>query len=587
VVKFAAFFLLVSPAFAQTAHVHADAAGKPARTLPPPSMIAGVGNSHLAITTSSPDAQRWFDQGLSLLHCFWDFEALRAFREAARIDPQCAMCQWGIHRAMEFSGSKEDELKAVISKMKELAPKATDHEQRYIRGIVESADKKGDERSKAYQHEMEALIYRYPDDVDARLFLALAMESGFDEKGDPRPGSLYSIAMLRDLLRSHPDNAAANHYWIHAVEGSDHPEWALDSAEKLGRLTPGSGHMVHMPGHIFYRTGNYEQARKCFLDAIQVDEAYMRSQNLEPKDDWNYAHNLSYLIANSAEEGRAKEALEYAAKLEPLAHDPANSDNPGFYVIQIGGTRPRLAIRFGKWREAIDHPVDFGLPEDKLPLAAKPLRDGMVIYARAMQALERDDADGATRASDQLDALLWRLMRDRTENKTGKTDKASDALNSTAQQVEKILGVASKEMAGNVASHRGNYERAKTLLEQAVEAEKALGYSEPPRYSRPALESLGYAALRAGKWDDARVAFGQVLVARPKSGFGYYGVALAYEKEGNRQAAAEAYRQFLDAWKYADSDLPMMVLTKQAITNWKNEYQPDPVRAEGSSIPRH
>jgi tetratricopeptide (TPR) repeat protein len=549
-----------TPGIAQVAHVHADVAEKPAQTLPPPVMIAGVGDSHLAITTSSREAQRSFDQGLSLLHCFWDFEALRAFREAARIDPACAMCQWGIHRAMEFGGSSEDEMKPVVNKMKELAPKASDHEQRYIRSIVESDGKKGEEASKAYQREMEALIYRYPDDLDARLFLGLSMGSGFDEKGDPRPGELYGMAILRDVLRDHPDNAAANHYWIHAVEASEHPEWALESAEKLGRLTPGSGHMVHMPGHIFYRTGNYEKARKCFLDAIQVDEAYLRAQKLEAKDDWNYSHNLSYLIANSAEQGRAKEALEYAERLEPQAHDPASTNNPLFYVIQIGGTKPRLAIRFGKWQAAIDHPVNFGIPEDKLPIGAKALRDGMVIYARAMQALEREDVEGGARESDQLDALLWRLMRERTEQ-TG-----SDALKNTAQRVEKILGVASKELAGNVASHRGNYERAKAVLEQAVAAEKKLGYSEPPMYSRPALESLGYAAIRAGQWDAAREAFRQVLVARPKSGFGYYGIAMAYEKEGNRSAASKAYDEFLDSWKYADADLEMVRTARAAKT---------------------
>jgi tetratricopeptide (TPR) repeat protein len=551
------WLLFVVPLTAQTAHVHADAAEKPASTLPPPVMITGVGNSHLQITTSSPDAQRWFDQGLSLLHCFWDFEALRAFREAARLDPSCAMCQWGMHRAMEFSGADEKDLKAVVAKMKELAPKATDHEQRYIRSIAESNDKQGEERSKAYQHEMEGLIYRYPEDLDAQAFLALGLGSGFDEKDEPRAGALYGMSMLRELLRTHPDNAAANHYWIHAVEASAHPEWALESAEKLGRLTPGSGHMVHMPGHIFFRTGDYEKARNCFLDAMQVDEAYMRSQKLEPKDDWNYAHNLSYFIANSAEEGRAKEALEYAAKLEPLAKDPAGSDNPGFYVIQIGGTWSRLAIRFGKWDEAIRHPADYGIPEDKLPLAAKALRDGMVTYARAMQALEREDVAGAERASDQLDAMLWRVMRERTA-KSDNPDPKAKALAGTAQRVEGLLGVASRELAGNLESHRGHFERAKVLLDQAVEAEEKLGYAEPPVYSRPALESLGYACIRAGKWDDARAAFRKVLIARPHSGFGYYGIALAWEKEGKKDEAARAWVEFKDAWKYGDADLPML-----------------------------
>jgi tetratricopeptide (TPR) repeat protein len=559
-----AFVITCTRGIGQTIHLHGESTGKPAKALPPPVMIPGVGNSHFAITTSSPQAQVWFDQGLSLLHCFWDFEALRAFREAARLDPDCAICQWGVYRAMEFGGSAADQLKPVVTRMKELAPAASDHEQRYIRGVVESFGKKGEEASQAYQREMEAIIYRYPDDLDAKLLLALSLENGFDDKGDPRPGELYALGILRDILRDHPDHPAANHYWIHAVEASEHPEWALESAEKLARLTPGSGHMVHMPGHIFYRMGDYERARKSFLASIQVDEAYMRIQKMEPEDDRNYPHNLSYLIANSAEEGRAREAFEYASRLEPLAHSAADSTHPGsivFYVLQIGGTRPRLAIRFGKWQEAIDHPVDFGIPEIQLPAAARALRDGMVTYAKAMQSLEREDVDGGARGSDQLDALLLRFTRDRDQ-----TDR-------TSQRVGEILGVASKELAGNVASHRGDYERAKELLNDAVETEKKLGYSEPPLYSRPSLESLGYAAIRAGQWEAARNAFRQVLVLRPKSGFGYYGIALAYDKEGNRNSAAKAYQDFLAAWQQADEDLAMVRAARLAMARLNAKSQ--------------
>jgi tetratricopeptide (TPR) repeat protein len=559
-----AFAIACTPTGGQIVHMHGGSTARPAKALPPPVMIPGVGNSHFAITTSSSQAQVWFDQGLALLHCFWDFEALRAFREAAKLDPNCAMCQWGIYRAMDFGGSAADHLRPVVTRMKELAPGASDHEQRYIRSVTEGFGKEGEKASQAYQREMEAIVYKYPDDLDAQLLLALSLESGFDDKGDPRPGELYAMGILRDILRNHPDSAAANHYWIHAVEASEHPEWALESAEKLGRLAPGSGHMVHMAGHIFYRMGDYERARKSFLDSIQVDEAYMRSQNVEPEDDRNYPHNLSYLIANSAEEGRAREAFEYAARLEPLAHSATDASHPrsvDFYVIQIGGTRPRLAIRFDEWQDAIDHPVDFGIPENQLPAAASALRDGMVIYARAMQSLEREDVDGGARNSDQLDALLWRFSRDRDQ-----TDR-------TAQRVGDILGVASKELAGNVASHRGNYERAKELLTEAVETEKKLGYSEPPLYSRPSLESLGYAAIRAGKWEAARNAFRQVLVLRPKSGFGYYGIALAYDKEGNRGAAAKAYQEFLESWQHADANLAMVRAARAALARSNEESQ--------------
>ena len=365
-------FLLVitflAPGLAQPAHVHADAAKKPTQTLPA-AMIPGVGSSHLAITTSSPEAQKWFDQGLSLLHCFWDFEALRAFREAARIDPGCAMCQWGIYRAMEFAGSSEDEMKPVLDKMKELEPKATDH-----RAALHPQHRR--KRRKGGRRSVGGLSTRAGSSdlpLSGRRGCAVVPGAfdadGFDEKDDPRSGDLYGMAILREILRNYdPDNTAADHYSVSAVEASQHPEWALESAEKLGRLTPGSGHMVHMPGHIFYRTGNYEKARQCFLDAIGVKKR--RSLPARPKTDAAgrlelVRRNLSYLIANSAEEGRAEGLFDYAARLEPQAKDPAGSDNPGFYVIQIGGTRPRLAIRFGN-DEAIDHPVDYGIPEDKL-----------------------------------------------------------------------------------------------------------------------------------------------------------------------------------------------------------------------------
>ena len=136
------------------------------------------------------------------------------------------------------------------------------------------------------------------------MLLAGSLISGYDSRRDPLPGLLYAQALLRNLLRDFPLDAAVNHYWIHAVEGSDHPEWALESAEKLGKLAPGSGHVVHMPGHIFYRVGDYERARQVFLQAERVDRDYMTRQRVDLRNDWNYAHNLSYLIAGCAEAGQ-------------------------------------------------------------------------------------------------------------------------------------------------------------------------------------------------------------------------------------------------------------------------------------------
>ena len=550
VMKACVVFLLVCVcALAQTHH-HAPEA-QPAVDLakvPKPVAIDGIGHSHIAITTKSPEVQRWFDQGLALLHCFWDYEALRAFAEALRLDPDCAMCHWGAARALTARGGNEDLAKAELKKAKELSEKASDREQRYIRADVASQEKEGDEATSAFGKEMEALVARYPEDVEARLLYALELNHGYDEKGDPRLGTVYGQASLRDLLREHPDNAAANHYWIHAVEGSAHPEWAVESAEKLGRLAPSSGHMVHMPGHIFYRIGDYERARQIFLDAMRVDRDYMAAQHVSVRDDWNYAHNLSYLIADCSEEGRYSEALEHGRTLAGLANDPDSTESPAFYVLQIGSTEERLAIRYGRWEDAIGHPMNFGVADDKLNVWARGYRDGLVMYARGMQAAETEHLAEAEAQANALDALLWRLSQEDLEDKKkGPRDR-----------VLKLLGTAALELRGDIAGHRGDFATARTLLERADEAGSKLGYSEPPQYSRPPLEVLGAVCTRAGKFDDARVAFHKVLVAHPKSGFALYGIAVAWEKEGKRNEAAKAYREFLDAWSHADRDLPQI-----------------------------
>jgi tetratricopeptide (TPR) repeat protein len=541
--------ILVLAAFIVAAQTHQH--GPPGATsvdlskLPPPQRIEGIGDAHISITTKSPQAQQWFDQGLALLHCFWDYEAERAFGEAVRLDPDCAMCHWGLYRAVDFSGD-HDQAKAELARAKELATSASDREQRYIRASTEQEAKQGDEATQAFIKEMEALEARYPDDLQAKLILAGQMLNGYDSKGDPRAGALYGQALLRNLLQQYPSNAAVNHYWIHAVEGSDHPEWALESAEKLGKLAPASGHVVHMPGHIFYRVGDYERARQVFLEAARVDQDYMDKQHVSLRDDWNFAHNLSYLIADCAEAGRYREALQHASALQGTADDPDHSSNPGFYILQVGSSAARLAIRFGRWDDAIKQPMNFGVTEDKLSGAARGYRDGLLAYARAMKAAEAGDLAGAALQSDTLDALLWRLSHEEVDDKT----------KNIRDRVVKLLDTASLDLRGNLAGNRHDSAEMPRLLDQAAQHERELGYSEPPQYARPELESLGHALIRAGKYSEAREAFSKELHDRPRSGFALYGIALAWDREGNAGAAAKAYQDFLDAWKNADRDLP-------------------------------
>ena len=271
----------------------------------------------------------------------------------------------------------------------------------------------------------------------------------------------------------------------------------------------------------------------------------MQREHVSPVDDWNYAHNISYLISACAEEGRFQEAATLLARLQGLSDNPDRSDNPPFYIFQIAATGARLNLRFAQWGRVIENPLRFGVADSELDAFARAYRDGLVAYARGMQTLESGDFESASAASDQLDALLWRTSR----------EEPGDKQKGLQRNVGRILSIASFELRGNIASRRDRFEEARELLKIAVKNERETGYSEPPSYSRPALESLGYACIRAGHWDDAREAFQQVLEERPKSGFGLYGIALAYEKQGDREKAAQAYRDFLEAWKNADPDL--------------------------------
>src|SRR5437588_1951954 len=391
---------------------------------------------------------------------------------------------------------------------------------------------------------MEALIDHYPDDLDATLLYALALNHGYSSDGEPHPGSLYGQSVLREILAQHPDNAAANHYWIHAVESS-HPDWALPSARRLGSLAPDSGHMVHMPGHIFYRVGDYERARQIFLDSMHVDRAYMDRQHVAKKDDWNYVHNIAYLIADCAEEGKYQEALEHARLLQGLYDDPDHSGAPNFYVLQIGSTETRLAIRFADWDSAIRHPLHFGVSDEKLSVWARSYRDGLLAYARGMKAAESGQTEEAERQAAGLDAMLWRLSK---EDLDDNNEKWRD-------RVLKLLGTASLELRGETEIGKGNIDKGRKLLELASKEEKDLGYSEPPQYSRPPLEVLGAALARASRYQEARDAYKKDLEERPHSGFALYGIATAWDKQGKHAEAVAAYREFLNAWAHADADL--------------------------------
>jgi len=576
---------LTSAQSTMSCHVMDTREELPPEKLPPPQKLTGIGNSHIRIT-AKPEAQIWFDQGLNLLHDFWDYESARAFEQSIRVDPQCAMCYWGMYQAERFghSNSKyyaDPMLKKAIS----LKGRASKGERLYIEATAaESAEKSENEHKNPAQSEKvrlyRKLVKHDPKDMQARIYLATSLTDGYDEDGQPKVGQKEALTVLQNVLKQDPNNSAANHYWIHFVEASLHPEQALHSAEVLGGLAPTSGHMVHMPGHIFYRTGDYAHAKESFAASMKADEQYMQAQHVAVDDDWNYVHNLMYSIANLLEAGEFKQATELSLKLMDARGQLANTLYTGSPRDSISRLNPRLpvALRAADWTETL------ALLKSADPPATLPhlqfLERQLSKFAVGMQALDQHELSGAETASDEFDADLWRIssqVKDEADAKA-KKEKAKKTTDDVPPKLEimpdaspdplvSTLSIMSLELRAGVLVAKKHNDDAKKLYSQAAREEKALGYREPPAYIRPVGETEAAAFLASSNWDDAKAAYKEALVERPRSGFPLFGIAMASERAGDIALATSGYTEFLAAWKSADSDLPQLAHARSYLTS--------------------
>lgn len=544
----------------------------PPEKLPPPQKLTGIGNAHIRIKATL-EAQMWFDQGLNLLHDFWDYESVRAFAQGVRVDPNCAMCYWGIYHAeLSAHSNAKYYAKRALEKAVSLKGHVSKAERLYIAAseASEAADKSDNKNESKEVQLYRKLVKQYPADMQARIFLAQAVGDGYDDSGQPNAGQNEELSILQSVLREHPDDSAANHYWIHAVEASPHPEQALHSAEILGRLAPNSGHMVHMPGHIFYRTGDYARAKASFAASMQVDEQYLQSQHVQVDDDWNYVHNLMYAIANLLEAGQLNEATALSAKARAARGELENTLYPWSPRDAISRLDPRLPVAL----RAADWTATLALLKSSDPPASLPnlqfLARQLTQFALGMQALDSQDLSRAETASAQFDAELWRIsqrLKDEEDPKSKEKDeKSPDATapklqlmpDAWPQPLVSNLSIMSLELRAGLLMARKRNPEAKKLYAQAAQEEKALGYHEPPAYVRPVGETEAAAFLAASDWTAAGAAYKETLVDRPRSGFPLYGIAMASERAGDTTAAAAEYADFLAAWKSADSDLPQL-----------------------------
>jgi Flp pilus assembly protein TadD len=582
-----ATFSLVAPVLsAQAMACHSDGMQMTALpapdSLPAPVKMTGIGNSHLTIT-ATPEAQAWFDQGLTLLHDFWDYESERAFEQGVRADPKCAMCYWGLYQALMFrTGDPNAYTQQALANAVRLKPQVSKHEQLYIDAAAaadaaSNAAKPGEDPGNAKEIAIwRQIVKDNPGDLQAKLFLAGALRDGYNDNGEPRKGQKEYLALIEEVLKAAPDDSAANHYWIHAVEASPHPEQAIHSAALLASLAPASGHMVHMPGHIYYRTGDYAQAEHWFAQSTAVEERYQREQHVSVDNDWNYVHNLMYSIANMMEEGKMQQATALSAKLSGARGElgpTLYTQSPRDGMTRLEPDLP-LALRTGDW-EAVLHMLKDSQPDarlENLTFLAGQLKE----FATGMHAAETGDVAAAKAASQNLDAELWRISQrvhdEPAPKKPALTAPAMAVVMPDAKPEPLLnnLSVMSLELRATILAAEKHLPEAKTLFSQAAQEEKKLGYAEPPRYVRPVGETEGAALLRAGDAAGAHTAYAAALKERPNSGFSLYGMARASEAAGDRATAREEYAQFLTAWKNGDENRPELAHAHEYLDSQKS-----------------
>jgi pimeloyl-ACP methyl ester carboxylesterase len=537
-------FALFVPIIASGQHHHSPNEMKKATLTP------GLGDVYHPVSTANAEAQKFFNQGLAYIYAFNHDEAVRAFKRASELDPQLAMAYWGVALALgsnynlQADAPQLKEAYAALEKARALAPKASEHERGYIEALSKrySSDPNADRQALAtnYKNAMGELVKRYPDDLDAATLYAESMMNLRPWKlwtpdGKPAEGTEEIVATLESVLRRNPNHTGANHYYIHAVEASPNPERGLPSASRLGHLAPAAGHLVHMPSHIYIRTGDYEDAARSNADAIVADRDYLEksgAQGVYPM--MYYNHNIHFLASAHAMNGRYSDAIKTARELEANVK-PHLKAMPMLEMFMPYSTVAQ--VRFHKWDEILKSPApDRGL---KITNAFWHFARGMA-YARKGQIAN---------AEAELKTLIAGLQSIPEDAPLG---------NSTARGV---LQVAEYLLGGNIAFARGDKKTALDLLHKGVEAEDKVSYNEPPDWDLPVREWLGGALLTSGDNEQAEKVFRAELAKHARNGRALFGLYESLKRQGKHSSGQMVKREFDKAWEKADTKLSIEEVT--------------------------
>jgi tetratricopeptide (TPR) repeat protein len=515
-------------------------------------LLGNLGSYHRAITASL-EAQAFFDEGLTLLYGFNHEEAFRSFRRAASLDPGAPMPHWGMAFALGTNyndTATPDRLQQAyehVRQAQERAARGSEIERALVaalaqRYVATPDDGKQQAREEAYARAMGEVAKQFPDDLDAATLYAESLMNLrpwklYTSSGDPEPGTEEIVATLERVLRANANHPGANHYLIHAVEASRTPERGVEAAQRLTTLVPGAGHLVHMPAHIWIRTGDYRAAAQTNAVAASIDEKYVQATGATGMyPTMYYGHNVQFESAAAMYAGNLAQARSAGAKVARLV-DPLAGDIP---MLQPFALQEMFAlVRFERWNDVLSFPA---------PSAGRDLQAALYHHARGAAHAGKRQVAEAERELAAVDAAAGRVPK--------------DLMFSTPNAASVILAVARRDLAARIADARGDPAAAVDAWRHAVHAEEAVGYNEPPDWLFPTREGLGAALMRAGKPAEAEQVFRDDLVRHRLNPRSLFGVWQALEAQRKAVQAASAKAEFEKAWAGADVTLTPYVPTR-------------------------
>lgn len=512
-------------------------------------LFSGLGVFHRKITTSSDQVQQYFDQGLRFAWAFNHDEATRSFAKAAELDPQCAMCFWGVSLTVgpnyNLPFMVEERARVAweaLGKARRVASQGSPVEQALISALVKryptaqppDASHTGPILA-SYTEAMKAAAAQYPQDLDVQTLYAEAMMNLHAWKlwtpdGKPAPGTEEIVARLEAVLAHDPQHPGANHYLVHALEASPHPERALAAAERLKTLMPAAGHLLHMPAHIMQRIGRYEDAAEANRRGAVGDERYFGLT--KPLDYYPVvytAHNYQFLAYSTAMEGRKAETLEAVKNSRRVVSDEMLLTMPGmdWYLAE----EYAALVRFGLWDEMLATPA----PTERLPALM-----GGYLYGRGVALAAKGRIEEAKTTLVKLQRLAAAVPADAVAGQNA---------------VKDVLAIGVAILQARVAGLEKRTDEAISKLRQAAAAEDRLAYDEPKDWFFPARHLLGKELLQSGRLRDAESVYREDLSQNPANGWALYGLRETLKAQGKTAEAAQAAREFQAAWRNADITL--------------------------------